>query len=123
MKTLIYIGGIYHIAFALFHLLFWRLFDWNNDLKALSLINRNVMQIMNLRLIFVFLVFAYVSFFHANELLTTKIGKVLLFAIALFWFLRAVEQRVFFGLKTNLSIAFFVIFLFGSAIYFYPALF
>ncbi len=123
MKTLIYIGGIYHVAFAIFHLLFWRLFDWKNDLKSLSFINRNVIQILNLRLIYVALVFAYISFFHAGDLLTTKIGKVLLLAIGLFWFLRAVEQRVFFGLKTSLSIAFFVIFLFGSAIYFYPALF
>lgn len=28
IKTLIYIGGIYHVGFAIFHLLFWRLFDW-----------------------------------------------------------------------------------------------
>jgi hypothetical protein len=55
-------------------------------------------------------------------LLTTGIGKILLIAIALFWFLRAVEQMAFFKLKNNISIAFFVLFLIGAAIYLFPSL-
>jgi hypothetical protein len=122
MKTLIYIGGMYHVGFAVFHLLFWKLFDWKNDLSSLSFINRNVMQILNLRLIFVFLIFAYISVFHAGDLLTTSMGKVLLFAIALCWFGRAIEQIIFFGLRNKISISMFALFLIGAAIYIYPFL-
>lgn len=122
MKTLLFIGGIYHLAFAAFHVLFWKLFRWKDDLSSLTVINRGVMQILNLRLIFVFLVFAYVSFFHSTELLTTGVGKVLLLANALFWLGRAIEQIFFFGLRKTVSIMMFAIFLVGAAIYIYPFL-
>ena len=123
MKTLLFIGGIYHIAFAVFHALFWKLFDWKEELPRLNVINRSVMQILNLRITFIFLVFAYVSFFHSTELLTTGIGNVLLLGIALAWFGRAIEQIYFFGLKKAVSIMLFTIFLVGAAIYIYPFLF
>ena len=122
MKTLIYIGGIYHIGFAVFHIFFWKLFDWKRDLSSLTFINRNVMQILNLRLIFAGLIVAYISFFHAGDLLTSGIGKVLLIAIALFWFGRAIEQIIFFGLRNKISNAMFALFLLGAVIYCYPFL-
>lgn len=120
MKTLLFIGGIYHIALAAFHVLFWKLFRWKDELFNLNAVNRSVMQILNLRLIFVFLVFAYVSFFHSTELLTTGIGKVLLPSIALFWLGRAVEQILFFGLSKAVSKLMFAIFLAGAVIYICP---
>lgn len=120
METIVLLGGIFNVAFAVFHLLFWRLFDWKRDLASLSFVNRQVMQILNLCLTFVFLVFAYVSVFHATELLQTNLGRVLLLLIALFWFLRALEQAFFFQLKQPLSIAFFAAFLVGGMLYGYP---
>lgn len=122
MKTLIYIGGFYHLGFAVFHIFFWKLFDWKRDLSSLNFINRNVIQILNLRLIFIALVVAYISFFHAGDLITSGIGKVLLIALALFWFGRAVEQIIFFGLRNKISLVMFVLFLAGALIYFYPFL-
>lgn len=117
---LITIGGIFNLTFAIFHLFFWKLFDWRNDLKSLSSINQNVMQILNLCLTFVFLVFAYISLFHTDELLSTALGTTLLALIAIFWFLRALEQIYFFGLKTLVSTLFFVAFLLGTALYALP---
>ena len=108
------------VGFVAFHLLFWRLFDWKQDLASLSFVNRQVMQILNLCLTFVFLIFAYVSWFHADELLGTGLGQALLVLISLFWFLRAIEQVVFFGLRNGVSVAFFLTFLVGSALYAYP---
>lgn len=116
-EILLFIGSLYNLFFAIFHLFFWRLFKWKEDLKRISHINRQIMQIMNLCLIFVFLVMSYVSFFHANELLTTSLGNTLLFAIGLFWLLRAIEQVYFFGFRRLISIIFFVSFLLGSILY------
>ncbi|MCP5050655.1 MAG: hypothetical protein GY940_26060 [bacterium] len=119
-ETVIFIGGIYNIAFVIFHLTFWKLFRWKADLRSLSFINRAVMQILNLCLTFSFVIFAYISIFHNLEMLSTGIGKSLLFLISLFWFFRAIEQIVFFGLKKAASVAFFVIFVIGTLIYLYP---
>lgn len=117
MKILLYIGGFYHLAFAAFHISFWKFFDWENDLRSLNKINRGVTQILNLRLIYVFLIIACLSFWLAEDLLTSNLGKVILFAVALFWLMRAGEQIVFFDLKNRFSIALFVVFIFGAAIY------
>ncbi len=119
---LLTIAAFYNLAFAIFHAFFWKLFGWREALAPLTPINRLVMQVLNLCLMFVFLVFAYVSAFHTGELLTTSLGRTLLFSIALFWFLRAVEQVIFGGLKAKLSVAFFGIFLVGTLLYLIPAL-
>jgi hypothetical protein len=123
MKTLIFIGGFYCLAFFVFHVFFWKLFDWKQELRKVSFINRGVMQILNLRIMWVFLVVAYVSFFHAEELLTSALGKTILAGVALFALMRAVEQIVFFGLKSAVSVAFFIVFLLGAGIYSYPLVF
>ncbi|MCW8127162.1 hypothetical protein [Microbulbifer halophilus] len=120
VTTVIMLGGFFNLGFAVFHLLFWRLFDWKRDLASLRFINRQVMQILNFCLIFTFLIFAYLSFFHPTELLATGLGRSLLFLIALFWLLRAAEQVVFFGLHRRLSLALFFVFLAGTALYAYP---
>jgi hypothetical protein len=118
-ENIVFIGGIYNLLFAFFHLMFWKLFGWKEDLAKLTFINRQVMQILNLCLTFVFLLFSYISFIHTSEMLTTSLGRILLLLISIFWLLRAIEQVFFFGLKNRGSIAFFVIFLLGTMIYLY----
>lgn len=116
-ETLIVIGGLYNLALAVFHLLFWKLFNWKQDLATLTPLNRAIVQILNLCLTFVLLVFAYISFLHASELLHSKLGRSLLALIAIFWFLRTIEQIIFFGLRCKASIAFLILFLIGTALY------
>src|SRR3990170_5730304 len=117
IESLIIIGGLYNVAFTIFHLLFWKIFKWKKDLASLSIINRGVMQILNLCLTFVFLIFGYISIFHTKELISTSLGVSLLLLISVFWALRAIEQVVFFGLKNKVSLIFFIIFLTGFVIY------
>jgi hypothetical protein len=113
-------GGLFNLAFAVFHLLFWRIFDWKRDLRSLSFNNRQIMQVLNLCLIFAFVIFAWISFFHGDELLRTALGRSMLLLIALFWLLRAIEQAFFFKLKQPASVAFLVVFLAGALLYAYP---
>jgi hypothetical protein len=115
-------GGVFSAAFAVFHLFFWKLFRWKTDLATLTSLNRAIVQILNLCLTFVFVVFAYLSLVHSVELLATKLGHSLLFLIAVFWYLRAVEQVIFFGLRRPLSMMFFVLFLVGGSLYAVPLL-
>lgn len=116
-EKLLMIGAIFHIIFALFHLLFWKLFDWVHDLKKLSHMNKSVMQILNLRLIFVFLIFAYISYFNTIDMLTTKLGLTMNIGIALFWGFRSIEQIIYFGVKNFASNLLLLLFIFGMFLY------
>lgn len=119
MKNLIYIGGFYCLAFAVFHLAFWKLFDWKRELPKLKAVNRGVMQVLNLRLTYVFFVVAFISFFYADELLTTSLGEAILAAVSLFALMRAVEQLIFWKIE-KIGAIFFVLFLLGAGIFAIP---
>ncbi len=121
METLLKIGSLYNLAFAIFHLLFWKIFKWDIELSKISFLNRAVMQVLNLCLTFCFLLFSYISFFHTSELLTTGLGHVVLMGIAIFWLLRAIEQVIFFKLKHWGSIIMLLTFIAGALIYAIPA--
>jgi hypothetical protein len=115
-------GSIYHLGLITFHLMFWKIFNWKEDLSSLSFINRPVMQILNLSLTFVFFIFAYITLFHSTELITTSLGNTLLGFISVFWLFRALEQIWFFGWKNRISLLFFVLFMVGCIIYLLPLL-
>ena len=116
-EILLLIGGIYNLLFAVFHLLFWKIFDWKNDLALLTLVNRAIMQVINLCLTFVFIIFGVISLLHPNQMIGTDLGQTLIFLIAVFWFLRATEQIIFFKLNNWISWAFLFIFLIGTGLY------
>jgi hypothetical protein len=121
-KFLLIICGFYNLGFAIFHLLFWKIFRWKGDLASLTHVNRSIMQILNLRLTYVFLVMACVLFAFQSEMAATKLGQTLLIAFSVFWFMRTVEQAVFFGLKHKASNALTVLFLIGGVIHLLPVL-
>lgn len=123
MELLIKAGGIYNIILVVFHLLFWRIFNWRDDLKTLSFLNRAIMQVVNLSLTIVFVAFAYISFVHTSDLLTTSLGRTLLIFMMLFWFARAIMQVVFFRLRHWGAVAFLVYFLAGGVMYGVPVMY
>ena len=120
MKTLIIIGGFLWLAFFVFHIFFWKLFDWKRDLENVAKVNKAIMQVLNLCLMFCFLIFAYISLFQTEELLTTSLGKTLLVGMVLFAVFRAIEQVIFFDLKHPRSIAVLFFALIGMTIYLIP---
>ena len=52
--SLMLLCALHSAALGVFHLCFWRLFDWKRALAKLDRPNRAIMQILNLRLAFVF---------------------------------------------------------------------
>ena len=89
------LGGLHCLGFALFHLAFWRLFGWKHELAKLSAANRAIMQILNLRLVYVFLGMGVLALAFGRELPATPLGRALLGFMALFWVGRMLEQFVF----------------------------
>lgn len=119
-SDLVLIGAFYNLTFAIFHIFFWKIFKWKSELIKLSKTNAAIMQVLNLCLTFVFFLFAFLSLAYKNTLVSTSLGNTLLLAIALFWFLRAIYQVVFWGLSNTISLAFFVMFVLGALLYSIP---
>ncbi len=116
---LVFVSGVLNLMFAVFHMMFWRLFKWKDELGRISADNRSIMQVLNLVLIFVFIAAAYIAFFHGPELIQTQLGKTLLISGALFWLLRAIYQPVFWGLN-KISIILTAIFILEAVINLVP---
>ena len=115
--------AIYYSGLVVFHLMFWKLFRWREDLASLTHVNRSVMQILNLRLTYVFLVMAFVLFAFQAEIMTTSLGQVLLIAFSIFWFMRSAEQVIFFGFRNWISNSLLVAFLIGGFLHLLPVIF
>lgn len=99
MRTLIQIGGVLWVICFIFHVFFWRLFDWKNDLESVKTVNKGIIQVLNVCLMLCFLIFAYISLAETDELLSSSLGKSLIVGMALFGFFRVVEQFIFFDLR------------------------
>jgi len=118
--VLLHLCGIYNLAFAIFHILFWKLFKWNEDLKRNSVGNRAIIQILNIRLIYIFLLMAFIYLFYPEQLLETKIGFVLLIGFLGFWIGRTVEQFIFLRVKSKMVHILTLIFFIGVVLHFLP---
>jgi hypothetical protein len=96
-KTFVITGGVLYILIGVFHLLFWKFFDWGNELAKLNEVNSNVMQMLNIGLIVLFLSFGVIMICLYNEIISTRLGKALLIFSALFFLVRLIEEFVFPG--------------------------
>lgn len=116
-EALIITGGVYTVALIVFHIFFWRLFNWPESLASLNFINKATMQVLNICLTFVFCIFAYISFAHTAELLTTPLGRAMLVLISVLWLFRSGLQFAFYGWRHKASAALAAYFLLGSFLY------
>jgi hypothetical protein len=125
MTTVIYICGLYTLIFALFHLGFWKIFKWERDLPNISDIasfdvDRRIMHILNIQMIWCFVAVAFICFAFPADLLSTKLGGAFLSCCSLFWLFRAVEQLFFFRGKIVVSLSFTLILLVGAVLFALP---
>ncbi len=72
------LGGVINILAAVLHLFFWNLFDWPVELIKLSVVNSNIMQMLNLFIIVFFLYTAALLIFRASEFMSSAIGRAFL---------------------------------------------
>ncbi len=118
----IYVCGMHSLLFAVFHMAFWKLFKWKTELRKLSELNRGIMQVLNIRLTFVFLLFAVLCFFYPRDLYTTGLGRALLAGISLFWLGRLVEQFIFFPKGNVYAHLLTVLFFLGFILFLLPVI-
>lgn len=88
------------IVLALSHIVFPRYFNWKEDLKSLSLINRQMMVIHTLFIALAVLLLGVLCVIAGDELVNTTLGKKVSLGMGLFWGARFVVQ--FFGYSSEL---------------------
>lgn len=116
----IWLCGVHSLAFALFHLAFWSLFDWPRDLRSTSVATRAITQILNLRLTYVFLAVAAACFLLPEDLVGTRLGRCLLGAMSLFWIGRLIEQAIFLRYHDKLLHLLSALFALGAILFAWP---
>jgi hypothetical protein len=117
-QTWLYAAAAYNLALALFHLGFWRIFRWSEELPKLHAVNRGVMQVMNIMLTFGFLMLTAVMVLHAQEVTASRLGRSLLAGMMGFWILRAALQPFFWpSLPKATNGAFIFLFMIGAGLH------
>lgn len=100
MEIQIKITGILLMLLALGHIVFPKYFNWKEDLKLLSLINRQMMIVHTFFVAFMVFLMGMLCWVAAEELINTKLGKLISLGFAIFWTARLVIQ--FFGYSSEL---------------------
>ena len=120
MKLVIYLCGFHSLVFALFHIGFWKIFKWNEKLKKIDFVNKGIMQILNVQIIFYFFFVAFLCMTFPAELLNTKLGNVFMLGCSLFWLIRTVQQFIFFKANSYFTYILIVMFIIGTIIFALP---
>jgi hypothetical protein len=92
--------GFLLMGLALVHIIFPKYFNWKEELKSLSLINKQMMTIHTFFIALVVFLMGLLCLTSATELIETRLGKTISLGLGIFWSLRLIIQ--FFGYSTKL---------------------
>ena len=99
MNTHLHIIGILLILLALIHIIFPKYFNWNKELKSISLINRQVMKVHTFFIAFTVFLMGLLCLTSSTEIIETSLGRRISFGLALFWLVRLFFQLFVYSSK------------------------
>lgn len=113
-KTILTGGSVILLLLAVFHMGFWNLFDWNSQLALLSPDNRAIVQMMAVCTICYLLSMSVILFVCRTEITDSRVGRLLLLSLSLFFAVRFVLEFMFPGGDFALAcLLFFLVLLFA----------
>ena len=92
--------GTLLIALALVHIVFPKYFNWKEELKSLSLINRQMMTVHTFFIALTLFLIGLLCLTSSSELVETNLGKKISLGLGIFWIFRLFIQ--FFGYSNDL---------------------
>ena len=92
--------GILLMSLALVHVIFPRYFHWKEELKDLSLMNRQMMKVHTFFVALTVFLMGLLCATYTDDLIGTHLGKIISLGLAILWFCRLVVQ--FFGYSAEL---------------------
>lgn len=100
MELHIKVIGYLLILLALVHSIFPKYFNWDVELRSLSLINREMIYVHTFFIAFALFLMGFLCVTSSVELSSTTLGKKISFGFGAFWLARLIIQ--FFGYSTKL---------------------
>ncbi|MFC3197698.1 hypothetical protein ACFOET_08745 [Parapedobacter deserti] len=94
------ITGVLLMTLAFIHLFFPRYFNWREALRPLNLINRQMMLVHVFFIALTVFMMGLLCVMHAEDLITTSLGKTISLGLGVFWLIRLLIQ--FFGYASEL---------------------
>jgi hypothetical protein len=88
------------IILAVIHIVFPKYFNWVNELKSLSLINRQMMYVHTFFIALIVLLMGIFCLSSTKEIADTRLGKNVSLGLGIFWTIRLIIQ--FFGYSSKL---------------------
>lgn len=127
MELQLRIIGFLFTILALIHIGFPRYFKWKEDLKSLSLISRQLMEVHTFFIGLTVFLMGLLCMTSSNDLITTSLGKKICFGFGLFWATRLYFQLFVYSPKlwrgktfeTTVHIVFTIFWIYLSLVFFY----
>jgi hypothetical protein len=117
--VIVTIGGVLLIVLGLFHLTFWDLFDWGNELPKLSKGNSSLVQMMAICTVCYLTSMGLILLVCRRDITESRVGKLLLLSLSVFFIVRLILEFTF---RDGNSVKFITIFLLCIAVYTIPLL-
>ncbi len=99
MNIHLQIIGSFLILLSSIHIIFPRYFNWNKELKSLSLMNRQMMCVHTFFIAFIVLLMGLLCLTSSTELIETPLGRKVSFGLAIFWIVRLLFQLFIYSPK------------------------
>lgn len=94
MEIHLKIIGYLLVLLALLHSVFPKYFNWEAELKSLSLINKEMMLIHTFFIAFAVFLMGLLCITTSSDLISTPLGKKISLGFGVFWFARLIIQFV-----------------------------
>jgi len=125
MEIHLKIVGFILIVLAFVHIIFPRYFSWKEQLKSLTLINKQLMYVHTFFIAITTLLMGVLCLLCAKDLVRTDFGQKIAFGLALFWIMRLFFQFFVYSkelwrgkrFETGVHIIFSILWLYISVIF------
>jgi len=84
--------GVLLFLLSLIHIGFAKRFNWGEELKSLSLINKQMMEVHTFFVALTVMLIGLLCWFYANDLVNSQFGRVIAMGLGIFWGIRLLFQ-------------------------------
>ena len=100
MELHLRIIGTLSVLLAIVHIVFPKYFNWKQELKSLSIINKQLMYVHSFFIAFAVLLIGALCLTSATDLIETNLGNRISLGLAIFWTTRLIIQFFGYSVKT-----------------------